>query len=194
EVSVGGGFGGTASVNVQATIPVISVTTEAFVVDGSSAPNGEVISAGGSVGVTADEAMTLNVIAGNISGGGSAAVGAAVAVPVVTKETHAYIGNFAQVNGAGNGSAITVGTGTYDVTAKDTRFDPATAITGGNTIDIGYTGNLHDGDEVRYDAGGGADVFPLVDGHLYYVKVLGDGKSVKVYTDDALTTPLTGLT
>ena len=83
--------------------------------------------------------MTLNVIAGNISGGGSAAVGAAVSVPVVTKETHAWIGNFAQVGAAGN-TAITVPTGTYAVTSEDTRFDPQHAITGGNTINIGYTG------------------------------------------------------
>jgi hypothetical protein len=102
-------------------VPVISVTTKAFVADGTSLANGEVISAGGSVGVTADEAMSLNVIAGNISGGGSAAVGAAVSVPVTSKETHAWIGNFAQVDGAGNGSPITVGTGSYTVAAKDTR-------------------------------------------------------------------------
>ena len=80
------------------------MTTKAFVADGTSLANGEVIGAGGSVGVTADETMSLNVIAGNISGGGSAAVGAAVSVPVVSKETHAWIGNFAQVDGAGNGS------------------------------------------------------------------------------------------
>ena len=101
SISVGGGFGGTASVNVQAAVPVISITTKAFVADGTSAANGAVISAGGSVGVMADEQLTLNAIAGNISGGGSAAVGAAVAVPVVTKETHAWIGNYAQVDAGG---------------------------------------------------------------------------------------------
>jgi len=41
---------------------------------------------------------------------GTAAVGAAVAVPVVTKNTHAYIGNWAEVNGAG-GSALPVKVG-----------------------------------------------------------------------------------
>src|SRR5581483_10242270 len=122
EISVGGGFGGTAAVNVQAAVPVINVTTKAFVADGTSSLDGEVVSAGGSVGVTADEAMTLNVIAGNISGGGSAAVGAAVSVPVVSKETHAWIGNHAKVGAAG-GSAITVPTGTYTLEAKDTRFN-----------------------------------------------------------------------
>ena len=192
SISVGGGFGGTASVNVQAAVPVISVTTKACVADGSGAPNGEIISAGGSGGGTADEVMTLNVIAGNISGGGSAAVGAAVSVPVVSKETHAWIGNFAQVGAAGN-SAITVPTGTYTVTSEDTRFDPQHAITGGNTINIGYTGNLKNGDEVRYDNGGGTSVTGLTDGALYYVKVLGDGQSVQLFGDPSLSGSPIGL-
>ncbi|HEX4526566.1 MAG TPA: hypothetical protein VH108_07475, partial [Gaiellaceae bacterium] len=160
EISVGGGFGGTASVNVQAAVPVINVTTEAFVTDGSSPANGAVISADGSVGVTADEAMTLNVIAGNISGGGSAAVGAAVSVPVVTKETHAWIGNYAHVNATGN-TSITVPTGTYSVHTVDMRFDPAApGVLSSNTItfsaldDPGY----NDGEEVIYDNGGGTSI------------------------------------
>ena len=184
SISVGGGFGGTASVNVQAAVPVISITTKAFVADGTSLSNGAVISAGGSVGVTADEGLTLNVIAGNISGGGSAAVGAAVAVPVVTKETDAWIGNFAQVNAVGNGTPLTVPTGSYGVAREDTRFNPATDI-GVNGVNVGYTGNLKDGDEVRYDNGGGTSVNPLVDGNLYYVKVI-DGQHVKLYADHAL--------
>ena len=193
SISVGGGFGGTASVNVQAAVPVINVTTMAFVADGSSGPDGAVVSTGGSVGVTADERLDMNVIAGNISGGGTAAVGAAVSVPVVTKETHAYIGDYAKVDAAGNGTALTVATGSYTVATEDTRFDPATDISGGDTIDIHYTGNLHDGDEVRYDAGGGTPVTGLTDGALYYVDVLGDGKSVKLYSDHALSTAVTGL-
>ena len=184
SISVGGGFGGTASVNVQAAVPVISITTKAFVADGTSLSDGAVIKAGGSVGVMADEQLTLNAIAGNISGGGSAAVGAAVAVPVVTKETHAWIGNYAQVNAAGNGTPLTVPTGSYGVVAQDTRFNPATDI-GVNGVNVGYTGNLKDGDEVRYDNGGGTSVSPLVDGNLYYVKVI-DGQHVKLYADHAL--------
>src|SRR5581483_2465882 len=184
EISVGGGFGGTAAVNVQAAVPVINVTTKAFVADGTSSLDGEVVSAGGSVGVTADEAMTLNVIAGNISGGGSADVGAAVSVPVVSKETHAWIGNHAKVGAAG-GSAITVPTGTYTLEAKDTRFNPAADISGGDTVDVHYTGNLQNGDEVRYDAGGGTPVTGLTDGGLYYVKVL-DGQHVQLYASPSL--------
>ncbi len=161
ELSVGGGFGGTASVNVQAAVPVISITTKAYVADGSSSSEGASITAGGSVGVMADESMTLNVVAGNISGGGTAAVGAAVSVPVVTKETHAWIGNYAHVNATGN-TAITVPTGTYNVHTVDMRFDPTTALNL-NTItftaadDPGY----RNGEEVFYDNGGGTSISGL---------------------------------
>ena len=50
------------------------------------------------------------MIAGNFSGGGTAAVGAAVAVPVITKETHAFIGDFASVSAKG-GAGLLVKTG-----------------------------------------------------------------------------------
>ena len=72
----------------------------------TSSSDGAAITATGSVGVTADERMTLNVVAGNISGGGSAAVGAAVSVPVVSKETHAWIGNYAKVKATGNSVSV----------------------------------------------------------------------------------------
>ncbi|MFL6035275.1 MAG: beta strand repeat-containing protein, partial [Gaiellaceae bacterium] len=120
SISVGGGFSGTAAVTVNAGVSVLDVTTKAYVADGTNSGNGAKIFADGSVRVAADESLTLNVIAGNISGGGTAAVGAAVSVPVVTKETHSWIGNFAQVNGNG-GSSLPVKTGEYSVTPVDTR-------------------------------------------------------------------------
>ena len=76
-------------------------------------------------------------------------------------------------------------TGSYGVVAQDTRFDPATDHRRRHGVNVGYTGNLKDGDEVRYDNGGGTSVNPLVDGNLYYVKVI-DGQHVKLYADHAL--------
>src|SRR5207248_5882027 len=84
SLSVGGGFSGTAAVTVNAGVSVFGITTKAYIADGASSLDGAQVDAGGSVRVAADESLTLNVIAGNFSGGGSAAVGAAVAVPVVT--------------------------------------------------------------------------------------------------------------
>ena len=71
--------------------------------------------------------------------------------PVVSKETHAYIGNWAQVNAKGD-TAITVPTGTYSVESKDTRFNPATDISG-DQINVHYTGNLKDGIRWQVETG-----------------------------------------
>src|SRR5207253_1865296 len=100
---------------------------------------------------------------------------------------------WAQVNAKGD-TAITVPTGTYSVESKDTRFNPATDISG-DQINVHYTGNLKDGTEVRYDNGGGTDVGPLQDGKLYYVQVV-DGQHIKLYRNydsntKTLSTPIT---
>ena len=155
SLSVGGGFGGTASVNVNAAVPVIDVTTVARIVDGTSSLDGAVIRADGSVRISANEALTLNVVAGNISASGTAAVGAAVAVPVVTKNTHAYIGNFTVLTALGN-STLPVVTGGYGVTPKDTRFNPQTpGVLSGTTVTLPYQHGLKTGDQVIYDVGAG---------------------------------------
>ena len=193
SISVGGSFSGTAAVTVNAAVSAYNVTTKAFIADGTTPSNGAKVFADGSVRVAADEKLELNVIAGNISGGGSAAVGAAVAVPVVTKQTHAWIGNDAQVNAKGLGTPLDVVTGSYVVAAVDTRFNPATAISG-STINLGYDHGFKDGQEVRYDDGNVSSppdplitpINGLVDGGLYYVKVM-NATSVQLYSDPGLT-------
>ena len=67
----------------------------------------------GSVRVAADEALKLDIIAGNFAGGGSAGVGAAASVPVVTKTTTAFIGDRASVTGRGFGAGLSVKSGAY---------------------------------------------------------------------------------
>src|SRR6185436_21128031 len=79
SIAVGGGFGGTASVNVNVGVSVIDITTRAYVADAATPTDGTRIDADGSVNVAADEHLKLDVIGGNISGGGTAAVGAAAA-------------------------------------------------------------------------------------------------------------------
>ena len=86
SISVGASFGGTAAVTVNAAVPVLDDQHERHIGSGAT------VNADGSVRVAADEKLKLDVIAGNISGGGTAAVGASVAVPIVHKETHAFIG------------------------------------------------------------------------------------------------------
>jgi hypothetical protein len=53
----------------------------------------------------------------------------------------------------------------------DTRFDPRTAIIGGNTLELGYAHGLRDGEAVVYDTGGGQPIAGLVSGGTYYAIV-----------------------
>ncbi|TAM91272.1 MAG: hypothetical protein EPN43_04655, partial [Jatrophihabitans sp.] len=188
SISVGGSFGGTAAVSVNAAIPVITVTTTA------SIGNSTEVRAGGNVIVSADEALTLAVVAGNISVGGTAAVGAGVAVPVVTKTTSATIGTNSTVTGRGIAGHITNGTvnaGSYGTTGIDPRFDPRGDLGGwptappnlppaqglladGVTIDLGYRHGFSLGQQVVYDAGGGAPITGLTDGGTYYAIPVSD--------------------
>ena len=173
SISVGAGFSGTAAVTVNAGVSVFTITTKAFVDGGASPSDGAVVNVGDTARIAAGELLTLSVIAGNLSASGSAAVGAAGAVPIVSKTTTAFIGDHSTVNALGNGSGLTVQTGAFAVTLTDTRFAPSTAIEGDNqTIDLGYTDGFKDGQQVLYDNGGGADIGGLTGGDAYYVIVV----------------------
>ena len=137
---------------------------------------------GGSVGVSANEALSLNIIGGNLSASGTAAVGAAAAVPVITKETHAYIGDHAKVNGAG-ASGVTADTGEITVQSQDTRFDPTQpgVIEGdGSTIDLGFDHGFTEDERVLYDSGGtnvtdsigGLNSVETTPDQVYYIHVV----------------------
>ncbi len=192
SVSVGGGGGGTAAVSVNAAIPVVNVTTTASLGDYSD------VRADGNVIVSADESMTLYAVAGNISVAGTAAVGAGIAVPVVTKNTSALIGSHAMVTALAIGPNITHGSvnaGSFSTTGTDFSFDPraiqggystappnpdanpvpTTGLEGdGSTINLGYKHGFVTGQEVVYDAGGGAPITGLTDGGTYWVIPVSD--------------------
>ncbi|MEA2197047.1 MAG: mucin9, partial [Solirubrobacteraceae bacterium] len=188
SVAVGGSFGGSAAVAVNAGVSVFNITTDADI--GASAT----VLAGDSVRVSADEGLTLNIIAGNVAASGTAAVGAAAAVPVVTKETHAWIDSGATVTGLGNGATgVAVASGAHDVTNFDPRFNPSHAIAtsgscAGSCIDLaaddpGFKHGFVENQAVRYDNGGGANI-PSLDGgdygsssapgKVYFVHVVND--------------------
>src|SRR5437773_6340295 len=127
----------------------------------------------------------MDVIGGNIGGGGTAAVGAAAAVPVITKNTHASIGDNAKVSAAGQ-AGVRVMTGGFSLIGQDTRFTPSATSIVGNTIDLGFDHGFTNGQEVVYDNGvanddpnyasipadttGGGTT--LQDGHAYHVIVI----------------------
>ncbi|MHB1242601.1 MAG: beta strand repeat-containing protein, partial [Gaiellaceae bacterium] len=171
SISAGVAIGGTAAVSVNAGVSVLTITTRAFVASSTSVPT--TVDADGSVKVAASDATGLSVISGNISVSGTASIGAAAAVPVVTKTTEAFVGDGAIVAARGLGAGVTAATGAFTVTIVDTRFDPATAVdTATDTITLPYAHGFDDGDAVVYYTGGGSPIGGLADGGVYYVEVV----------------------
>jgi len=128
------GVGGSAGIAGSAGVYVIDVTTRAFINGGPAAADGATVAAQGNVLVAADDALNLNMIAGTITGGGSAGVGAAAAVSVVNKQTEAFIGQNASVTGRGLRGAMTTRTGAFAVgaVADDGSEDFSTLGAGGD--------------------------------------------------------------
>ena len=179
SISVGGTVGGTAAVAINAAVPVLSITTTARL--GAST----VVVAGGNVIVSADESLTLTVVAGNIAISGTASVGAGAAVPIITKVTSATIGDLGRVTALATPAQIghdTVNTGGFNTTANDLRFNPRGPTPGdnrpqglggdGTTFTMPFNHGFSTGQQVLYDAGGGAPVNGLTSGHTYYVNVV----------------------
>ncbi len=174
SIAVGGTVGGTVAVSVNAGVSVINPTTLAFV-DGGSAIDASTVRIGGTARVNAADTTKLNLIAGNISASGSAAIGGAAAIPIVTKTTQAYINDYSEVSADGGGSGLDVSTGTFDVTTVDTRFTGGAVEGGtGETLDLGYKHGFSEGQQVVYDNGGGTSIGGLANTEDYFVHVVSD--------------------
>jgi hypothetical protein len=111
--------GGSAAVAGNAGVYVLNVTTRAFIgLDprNSSAVSGPtMVTAGGTVQLASSEVTQLSTLAGNFSVGGDGAVGAAVAVPIISKTTESFVGAGASVTALGNGNGVTADTGQFTV-------------------------------------------------------------------------------
>src|SRR5439155_736002 len=173
SIAAGISAGGSAGVSVNAGVSVYTITTTALIGDSAT------VTADGSVRVQADEKLTMNIVAGTVSAGGSAGVGVAAVVPVLTKTTSATIGDYASVTGKGNGSALTIKSGSYTFSSIDPRFKSSAVNTSTETITLPTDLGFHTGDTVTYDpgygtpignrAGGGTPIEGLQDGGTYYV-------------------------
>ena len=182
---------------VNAAVPVITVTTNAWI--GASAT----VTANGNVVVAAQDSFTLFTVAGSISVAGTAAVGAGIAVPIVTKTTHSWIGDGAHVTSLallGHVTHSTVAAGEYLTAGTDTRFDPRGTLGGyptpyptppaggtglqadGMTINLGYNHGFKSGQMVVYDAGGGAPIGGLVDGGSLLVAMPVSNTAIQLCT------------
>ena len=122
------------------------------------------------------------MISGNISASGTASVGAAVVVPVVSKTTEAFVGQNARVTGLGNSTGLPVKTGTFTISLTDTRFGP-NAVSAGK-ITLPYAHGLSTGQQVVYSSGGGNAIGGLVDGRIYTVTVVSDTEIQLMQTNE----------
>ena len=170
SISAGAIVGGSVAVGINAAVPVIDITTTAAVGDRTT------VLAGGNVIVSADEQLTLMVVAGNLSVSGSASVGAGAAVPVVIKTTNATIGDGAQVTALAQSTGTSsVNSGEYIISATNPGFDPRDGLLPyepgdpGAMIELGYDANFASGQQVVYDAAGGVPIVGLTSGQTYYV-------------------------
>jgi len=98
SIPVSGAIGGTAAIAGSFGVSVLTLTTQAYIEDGTSAEDRASIEAGGSMAVSAGDETEIDIFAGNIAGGGTVGVGIAAAVPIVTKTVDAYIGAFSYVD------------------------------------------------------------------------------------------------
>ncbi len=89
---IGAGAGGTAAVNGSFAALVMNVTTQAIVGNGCTL-NAE----NGTITVKAEDATSLNLKTGNVTVGGTAAIGAAIEVAIYRNTVTAMIGNNCKV-------------------------------------------------------------------------------------------------
>ena len=118
--SIGAGFsaGGTAGVQGAASVVTLTTDTQAYIAGGATAHSE------GNVVVAASGESELDMLAGAGAIGGTAGVGAAAAVAVVDKTTHAYIGNGAEVTALGKKTGTQAATGAFGISyATETATD-----------------------------------------------------------------------
>ncbi|GAB3103371.1 hypothetical protein GCM10027217_25700 [Pseudomaricurvus hydrocarbonicus] len=140
-VAIQGSGGGTAGVAGAVPVSVITETTLAHVHDGVS------INAGHNIYVIAKDDTELYNIAGNVAGGGTAAVGASIDIASVTKTTRASLGD------PDDGSAyvatdigVTAEAGgniVVEAFAKEQIVSVAVGIAGAGTAAIGINGSVY---------------------------------------------------
>ncbi|MCP3934385.1 MAG: hypothetical protein GY708_03325, partial [Actinomycetia bacterium] len=97
-------------------ISVYDINTHAYI-DGENTTagmDGAVVTADGSVVVSAQEQLELDMGSGSGAFGKDAGIAASVDVPIITKDTQAWIGQEAIVNAYANRTGLTVLTGDFD--------------------------------------------------------------------------------
>jgi len=140
SISVGASVGGDVAVAVNAGISVYDITTQSYIDGGPLLSDGAIINADGNARVAADEKLKMDVIAGNLAASGTAAVGGAAAVPIVTKHTNLLSAITQPSTPRGALSGLLIHSGDLAVSVIDTRFAPGDVLLGDNTtLDLAMT-------------------------------------------------------
>lgn len=100
-VSVSASLGASGTVGVAGSVSVLSFDNQTWASIGDDA----VVDAGGNVMVKADDDTATTLVAGTVALGiGGGGIGAGVGITLIDKDTRAWIGNRAVVDGRGQGS------------------------------------------------------------------------------------------
>ncbi|MFO0840973.1 MAG: hypothetical protein U0797_01060 [Gemmataceae bacterium] len=136
-----------------------------------------VVSSQSNLIVSAEDTTNLTSVAGALSAGKLAGIGAAAGVAVVTKDTQATVGAGARLTANAIGETTLVADGGFQAGATEPvggTFDPGNNILPGlGTILVrGHQFTPGAGQAVVYHAGDAAPDIGLVDGQTYYVIVV----------------------
>lgn len=116
----GAAGGGDAGIAGAAGVEVVNITTNAHIGnDSDTSSNKAKVSAEGSVVVSAQDDINLNLAAGTAAYGGTAGIGASIGAGVLTQTTQAYIANNAEVQANAAKDAVNVNDGNFNTTYSD---------------------------------------------------------------------------
>jgi len=133
SVAAVGTAAGAAAVNLSASVVIANITTQAFV---AASPT-TVINADGNVVVEAVSKSELDLWGISAQFAAAAAVGASAAVPVVTKNVLAEIGDGVTATGRGLRNATTVHDGTFGDVLSPSPMDVTSNQAAGGNLNLG---------------------------------------------------------
>ena len=143
SIAVAASLGGTAAIAGAVGVYIFNVTTRAFIgpdPSGYGPTSGTTnVTANGNVQISAVDSSAHTSIAGNISGSGTASVGAAAAVPIFNKTTEAFIGSGASVTAKALNGTITADNGNFNISYSGTYGTSPAPTAPASPIDL--TGN-----------------------------------------------------
>ena len=129
--SAGGASGSSVGVGGSAGVNVVSNTTTATIIDGTTWAG-----SAGAVTVTATSSDTVFTHGENGASGGSAAVGIGAAVAVVSDTTTAYVGTGSAIAAAGNVTIAAIDTGIFETTTNANAAGSSVAVGASVSVDV----------------------------------------------------------